>query len=113
MSNDTVQQIEESIRQSKETIEFDKALQRLTLNKDFNLVIKDGYLKDEAIRLVHLKADPSMQTPERQAAIVRDLDAIGGLLSYFRTVGANAVLALKSIEMAEATRDELLGEELN
>lgn len=112
MSNDTVQQIEESIRQHKVAVELDKALQRLTQNRDFIQVIKTGYLEQEAIRLVHLKADPFMATPERQASIVAQIDAIGGLLAYFRTIGQNAIQALKNIEQDEAVRDEILAEEL-
>lgn len=113
MSNDTVQRIEESIRQSKEIIEFDKALQRLTQNRDFVEVIKRGYLEREAIRLVHLKAEPAMASAEKQAAILAQIDAIGGLLGYFRIIGQNALLAMKNLEQDEAEREELLAEELS
>lgn len=112
MSNDTVQAIEENIRQAKEIVELDKALQRLSQNQDFRKVIKQGYFEKEAIRLVSLKADPSMQSEQSQKSIVAQIDAIGGLMSYFRTVGFNALQALKAIEADEATRDEILEEEL-
>lgn len=113
MTNDTIQQIEANISSAKEIVEFDKALQRLEANRDFRLVIRDGYLKAEAIRLVHVKADPAMQTPERQAAVMAQIDAIGNLLQYFRTVGQQARLAAKAVESDEAERDELLAEGLN
>lgn len=113
MSNATVQRIEENIQHLKEIVEFDKALQRLCENRDFRTVIKQGYFEKEAIRLVHLKADPAMQTPEKQASVVAQIDAIGGLLEYFRTIGFNAATALKSIEADEAERDEILAEELS
>lgn len=113
MSNDTVQQIEENIRQAKSIVEMDESLQRLTRNKDFQRVISKGYLVDEAVRLVHLKVDPSMATPERQASIDAQINGIGQLLSFFRTVTFNAGTARKAIESDEATRDEILAEELS
>lgn len=112
MTNETVQRIEENIAHAKSFVELDKALQRLIENRDFRLVIKEGYLEKEAIRLVHLRGDPAFQTPERQAAVLGQIDAIGQLLGYFRTISFNASSALKSIEADEAARDEILAEEL-
>lgn len=111
MSQDTeVQAIEQNIREAKEILEIHNALVRLENNRDFRKVIKQGYLEQEAIRLVHLKADPAFQTPDRQAAILSDISAIGGLLQYFRTLSHNASQAVKAIEVGEATRDEILAE---
>lgn len=111
MSQDTVQLIEANILKSKEIVELHKSLVRLEDNRDFRKLIKDGYLRDEAVRLVHLKADPAYQTPERQAAIIGDISAIGGLLQFFRTVAHNASVAEKAIDADEAERDEILAEE--
>lgn len=113
MSQDTVRQIEENIRKATEIMELGKALDRLAENRDFKQVIGKGYLQDEAVRLVHLKGDPAMQTSERQASIVSQIDAISGLMSYFRTVAFNANQAAKAIEADTEERDELLAEELN
>ncbi len=107
---DQVREIEENIAQARQFVELNAALGRLTANRDFKAVIQDGYLQKEAVRLVHLKADPSMQTAERQASVVRDLDAIGGLLQYFRTVEHNASIAAKAIESGEETMAEILAE---
>lgn len=111
MSKTQVQAIEKNIELSKQFIELDKALERLEANKDFLKVIKEGYLEKEAIRLVHLKADPAMQTPDRQLSISKSIDGIGNLLDYFRTVSFTAAQALKAIEADEFERDELLAEE--
>ena len=107
MTQDTVQQIEKNIEKAKTAIELDKALERLESNRDFKLVVAEGYLKDEAVRLVHLKADPAMQTAERQATILQSINAVGGLLQYFHTVSRNAALAARSIEADEAELTEL------
>ena len=113
MTRDTVRKIEENIQRAKQIVELDKALDRLESNKDFKTVVIDGYIHAEAVRLVHLKSDPNMQTPERQASIMTSIDAIGGLLQYFRTISHNAAIAVKAIEADEAERDELLAEELD
>ena len=108
----TVHKIEDSIKEAKVHVDLAAALQRLASNKDFKAVILTGYLKDEAIRLVHLKAHPAMSAANHQSSIVSQIDAIGGLLSYFRTLEHNASIARKSIEADEETRDELLASEL-
>jgi hypothetical protein len=104
---DQVRKIEENIAEAKQFLEMNAALERLSRNPDFKAVLTDGYLKTEAVRLVHLKSDPHMQTPDRQAGVVRDIDAIGGLVSYFRTVAHNAQVALKAIEAGEDELNEL------
>ena len=111
MTQVTVQEIEQSIQAERQHIELDKALERLESNRDFNTVITEGYLAKEAIRLVHLKADPQMQRPEKQVSIAAQIDAIGHLAQYFRTVGQLARMAVKSIETSEAVREEMLAEE--
>ena len=110
MINDNVRQIEENIKEAKEIVEVDKALARLVENRDFRKVIKEGYLEKEAIRLVHLRGDPAFQTPDRQAGVLSQIDAIGQLLGYFRAIKHNASVALKAIESDEAVLDELRAE---
>lgn len=110
MSHDTVQLIELNIARAKEILELEKSLNRLASNQDFRKVVLVGYFEKEAVRLVHLKCDPSYQTPERQAAIDKDIVSIGGLVQYFRTVEHNAAIAEKSIEADQFAREELLAE---
>lgn len=107
---DQVREIEQNIAQARAFVEMNAALERLSASRDFKTVISDGYLKSEAVRLVHLKSDPRMDSPEKQAAVVRDIDAIGGLVSYFRTVAHNASVALKAIEAGEESLAEIHAE---
>ena len=107
---DALKEIESNIKESKKLVELGAALERLRNNPDFKEVIIQGYFEQEAIRLVHLKADKNMQTPERQASIVAQMDAIGALSEYFAVVSHRAMLASKAIESDEQTRDELLAE---
>lgn len=88
-----------------------ESLERLRSNRDFRKLIVDGYLTTEAVRLVHLKSDPAQQEPAQQAAIVRDIDAIGALQQYFRTVDKLGEMAGASIKTIEETRNELLADQ--
>ena len=113
MSNtDALQEIELSIKQASEHVEFGNAVERLRSNRDFKKVITEGYFEKEAVRLVHLKADVSMQSPAMQADIVKQMDGIGALNQFFGTKLHLARMAGRSIESDEQTREELLAEDI-
>lgn len=97
-----VREIEQDIRKSEEAIEFGKALERLRDNKDFKLIIEQAYLRDEAVRLVHLRADPAMESPLKQAAIIRDIDAIGSLVGFLRNIESSTSRAFSKLEQDRA-----------
>jgi len=102
--------VELSIAQAKLSIENREALQRLTGNIDFEKTILEGYFKEEASRLVLLKADPSMDAYQDQ--IDKQIIAIGQLRQYFRTIMALGSQAEKAMADDEETREELLAEDL-
>lgn len=110
MTLDVIQEIEANIKQSKQIVELGNSLERLIHNQDFKKVIMDGYFKQEAIRLVHLKSDASMQKPETQSSINKQMDAIGSLNQYFQVISHQASLAVKAISADEEARDEILAE---
>ena len=113
MSNEIVEAIERSIKQARVAVEESNALERLRNNKDFKKVILDNYFKEEAVRLVHLKADPSMQSVDSQKSIVAQMDAIGAVSQFLTHILQRGALATKQIASDEATRDEILAEDLN
>lgn len=113
MSTATIEQIENSIKEAKAIVEFGNSLERLRTNSDFKKVFLTGYFEKEAVRLVHLKADPRMQSPDSQKSILSQIDAIGSVSQFMTTALQMAHLASKQIESDEATRDEMLAEELN
>lgn len=112
MSATELQQLENSIKQSDVFISLGNCLERLQNNRDFIKVIKEGYFEKEAIRLVHLKADPSMQSEESQKSVISQMDAIGNLAQYFATLQFKVGMAHKAKASDEAMRDELLAEGL-
>jgi len=113
MSNETVKAIEANIEKSRKFLDMEHSLSRLRENKDFKKVIIEGYFQQEAIRLVQLKADPNMQTPQMQAAILKDIDSIGSLGKYFDTVVAMGQRAKVAIDDGEEALAEIAAEELN
>lgn len=66
-------------------VSFGEALERLLGNTDFKTVVMDGYLKDEAVRLVHLKCDPALQEAVQQQAIDRGITAVSEFRQYLGT----------------------------
>ena len=107
---DTVQAIEREIQHSKELFELGKGLERLRSNRDFKKIMVEGYLEQECIRLVLLKADQNMQSVEKQASIVKQMDAIGAVNQYFQTVMVKAAMAEKSLVADEHERELLIAE---
>lgn len=112
MINQEIERIEDDIKRARQLVEIGEYIEHLKNNRAFRKVILEGYFQDEAIRLVHLKGDSNMQSPESQASILRQMDAIAALSEFLTTQLQKASMAVKSIEYNEQTRDELLAEEL-
>lgn len=104
------EEIEVNIREAKKMVDLGNALQRLEKNRDFKRVFAEGYLREEAVRLVHLRGDPNMQTDEMRKSIDQQLDGINGLLHYCNKTRHQAYLAEKAIEDNEGLLDELRAE---
>lgn len=103
-------QIEVTIEQAKDTLEAMRALERLRKNKDFIKLIEEGYLKDEACRLVLARAEPALQTTENQSQLNKMIDGVGYFRQYLNKIYQMGHHAEASIEDHENTRAELLRE---
>jgi len=106
-----IQQIEVNIAQAKEAVALGECLARLSKNRDFKKLIETRYFKDEAHRLVMLKAAPSMQDEKNQAEIVKDMDGIGSLFQFFCAIQGEAGQMAHSIKVDQAMIDELAASE--
>lgn len=98
---------EDEIKRNKAIVAQYEALNRLRSTRDFKAVIMEGYLKSEAVRLVHLRTDPSMQTPAKQEEIMKQIDGIGAFISFMYVLEQMGIQALKNIDTAEANLEEL------
>jgi len=111
--DEALQQIEISLAQARNTIERAEALSRLRDNKDFKLLFMEGYFRDEAARLVLLKADPNMQEESKQQQVNNMLTAIGYVSQYLNAVAQLGAMAQRAIQENEQTREEIIAEEFN
>ena len=112
MSTDTINAIERNIAKARVVLEFSAALERLRSNRDFKKVVLEGYFEQEAIRLVHLKSDPNMQSPAIKQSIDDQIAAIGQLSQFFATALQKASMASRQIEADQETIEELASEGL-
>ena len=111
MSSEMLRQLEKNIQSQKKLVDLGESLERLKTNRDFKRLVLDGYLEQEAIRLVHMKAHPQFQSEDAQKSIDTQINAIGSLVQYFNAVAQQAGMAARSVASDEATRAELLQEE--
>jgi hypothetical protein len=105
-----IKSLENNIKHATAVLELGHCLERLRNNKDFQRVIVNSYFEQESIRLVMLKADPSMQTAALQESIIKQIDAIGALNGYFATVIHLATAAERTIHSDGETLEEILAE---
>ena len=110
MNTSLLRELEQNIQKARESLALGESLTRLQNNRDFRLVMTEGFFKQEAIRLVQLKSRPEMQTPELQRHVLLQIDAIGSLYQYFQSIENQAEQARKSLDADEQTREELLAE---
>jgi len=107
-----IQQVEIDIETAQEQIDLAEALERLHSSLDFKKVFVQGYFKDEASRIVLLKADAHFQGADEQKQANDIITSIGGLRQYFGKVFAMAEMAHRAIEDHKEARQEMLAEDL-
>ncbi len=105
--NQDIQQIQISIEECKEKIALGECLKRLSKNRDFKKLIEQCYFKDEAHRLVMIKASPNCQDEAVQKDIIKDMDGIGCLYQFFCAIGSEAETMAHNLKQHEDMRDEL------
>lgn len=110
MSSTELQQLERSIKDSQKLVDLGESLERLRGNRDFKKIFIEGYFEKEAIRLVHLRADQNMQSADSRKAIDAQIDAIGTVHQYLRTIDVQAQMAGRDLEADEETRATLVAE---
>ena len=74
-------------------IQMLEALERLEKNKDFQLVILNGYMKDEVLRITSLLANPTIKTQGKRADVMEMLVAISTFGEYMNTIKAMGATA--------------------
>ena len=108
MSERQIRELEAAMEEANKAKALNAALERLMGNRDFQAVVLVGFLQQEAVRLVQAKAAPDNQSPEKQSAILRGLDAVGHFHQFLLNVSLQAEVAEKTLEDSESERDLLL-----
>jgi hypothetical protein len=108
-----LQNVEIAIQQHKAAIARKDCLVRLQQNRDFQELIEKGFLESHAVRQVLLKAHPGLQEPAQQNLLDQQITAIGGLKQFLISVYTEGMNAQEALRADEATREELLREDLN
>lgn len=110
--NSDMQEIEITIEEAKAKIARRDLVLRLQENPDFKELITEGYFRDEAARVVMLKADENFQEPEKQKKLDDNILGISILGEWLRTQILLGNMAEDSLEAHENTREELRAEVL-
>ena len=107
-----LEMLEISIENARKKVDLGKALERLTKNDDFKLLIMDEYLKDYAVQLVKNKCSVNQQDPDQQKFIDGQLGGIGHLDQFLRFTNQERWQAEHAIKADEETREALMQEDL-
>lgn len=100
--------IEVTIEECEAQIEQGRALERMLQTKDFQLIIRTGYFRDEPARLALLLADPAVEHPDSQARILRDIHATGSLHSFLNGIKHKSSMAERTLAEHKELEAELL-----
>jgi hypothetical protein len=109
---EALESIEISIEQARKSIARKDCLVRLQNNPDYKELIEKGFLEQHAIRQVMLKSHPGFQSEKDQKTFDSQIVAIGQLQQYIFAVYAEGMNAAQALGEDEATREELLREDL-
>ena len=111
-TKENIQQLEITMEQAKAAIGMGHALRRLYDNQDFQQIILEGFLKQEALRLVIAKSEPGTQAPEVQTGIVKGIDSIGYFHAFLLNIERMTIALEKDLAADTETMDELMQENI-
>ena len=106
--------VESDIENVKKAIRRMETFEKLTSTPEWKELIEDGYLRDEAARVVRLKGDIQMRMAgEVQMQWLEDmLTGIGAFEQYLNFIRQAGNAAKQQLEQHEETREHLLAEQL-
>lgn len=109
--SEQIEQFEQAIKNQEKDIQTYEALNRLSENKDFQMIIDKGYFQEMSVNLVMQKAALAMQDTDNQRDILRGIDAIGYLRQHFYNITAAGRKAINTVEVLQAEIDAIRSEE--
>lgn len=104
-------EIQVTVKNCEDQIALGEALNRLFKNKDFRLVVTEGYFKHNAQRLVHSLSEPAIShSAEMKARVVSEMEAIGCVRGYFDQIDRNSGIAASQLEQHKRELELIRGE---
>jgi uncharacterized coiled-coil protein SlyX len=103
---ETLKAIDDYIAEQQKAIDDGKALDRLLVNKDFQSLVIDGYIKAEADKLFNILTDPNGASPYTQEEILLKLEVINQFKRHFGTSDYTGTIRLR----AETAPDNIFRE---
>lgn len=109
-----IHEVETSIENVKRAIERHERLNKLMDNQDWKALIEEGYFKEEAARVVGLKADLQMRMAgDVQMQWLEDMiTGIGAFQQYLNFIRQAGAAAKQQLEQHQETHATLLKEQL-
>jgi hypothetical protein len=107
-----IQQVEVAIEDAKNHVAFGEAMSRLEKNRDFQLVIEQGFLRDEALRLVGLTAEINL-APAQMESVHASIRGIGEFKAWWRGRKVFAAQMRDTVTEYEGVLDEIRADEGN
>ena len=101
-----IQQVELSLEEAKKLVEFGEAIERLNQNRDFKTVILEGYMGEEAKRLVFLTGEYNL-TPEAREQVHQNIHGIAALRNYLVARTQIGEIAKKEVQDFSETLEEI------
>jgi len=92
------QSSEMTVEDAQAQSDFFDAMVRLENNPDFVLVVKKGYLENEAVRLVSLRGMPKEHADIPMDEVLRDIDSIGSFRYWLKRVRTATQIVKESLD---------------
>lgn len=109
MSDNDVEALEVQAEQAREAIQLRDDLVALQNDRRFQNVFMNGYIEDDASRLVQLLGDPNMQ--DKRDQVMQSLQGIAEFGGYMRRVHQYGAYMEEALRQANEEMDNEDGEQ--
>jgi len=108
MLDSQIEEVELSITEARKMVHKRDQLFKLMKNRDFKVIVEDGYLIDEAARLVSISADSNLK--DVRDDIFTAIQGISTFRQYMHTIITMGNMAENEIRDNEELLDDLTQE---
>lgn len=110
LKKEKIAEIDASILEQKSKIEFAEAIKRLKLNSDYQLVVLDGYFKNEGERLTKNLLEPTYLKRDQIENIIEMTNAIRHFKTFLLFKESDSLGSIENIEELEDFRTSVNSE---